>query len=227
VEPPADADDLPMSSHHPGSARTHDDDGPPPALVVIAASAGGFDAVSRILSALPADLPAAVGIVLHRSLAQPNLLAPLLGKQSRLPVVQVGVPGIQLRAGTVYLAPPDRHLVVTAEHRFDLQDGHRIRHLRSSANPLFESAAAVYGPRVVAVVLTGGDSDGTDGVQSVHAMGGTVIAQDPATAQVSGMPSSAIATHAVAAVLPLEEIAPMLVSLVERAVRQEGTPARP
>ena len=151
----------------------------------------------------------------------------MLGRSSALPVVLVDSPGMRMRTGTVYVAPPDRHLVITASARFDLVGGRRIRHLRSSANPLFESAAAVFGPRVVAVVLTGGDSDATDGVQAVSAMGGTVIAQDPATARFSSMPEAAIASHCVTAVLPLDAIGPALVKLVVKLVAGRASRAAP
>jgi two-component system chemotaxis response regulator CheB len=89
----------------------------------------------------------------------------------------------------------------------------KIHHLNSSANPLFESAAKILGPGVVAVVLTGGDSDGTDGVQEVKAAGGTVIVQDEASSQCFSMPESAIRTGAVDYILPIEKIGPALVRL--------------
>jgi len=90
----------------------------------------------------------------------------------------------------------------------------KIRHVLSSANPLFTSAAGVYGDGVIAVVLTGGDSDATDGVQSVSEAGGIVIAQDEATPQNFSMPRSAIKTGSVDYVLPLDEIAPKLLDLL-------------
>ena len=110
--------------------------------------------------------------------------------------------------GTVYLAPPREHLVIRRDETLALVDGHRkIRHVFSSADPLFASAAQVYGDGVIAVVLTGADSDATDGVQSVRQRGGIVIAQDRATSHVFGMPHAATSTGAVNAVLPLPEIA--------------------
>ena len=105
-------------------------------------------------------------------------------------------------------------MVVKPERTLALRDGHKIRFLLSSANPLFESAAAVLGPRVIAVVLTGSGSDASDGVRAVKAAGGAVIAQDQATSQHFSMPREAIRTGAVDYVLPLDRIAPALVSLV-------------
>jgi two-component system chemotaxis response regulator CheB len=106
------------------------------------------------------------------------------------------------------------HVVIQPDRTLSLTDGRRIRYVRSSANPLFESAGRVFGDRVVAVVLTGGGSDATDGVQTVAAHGGIVIAQDPATAQVSSMPRSAIETGCVKLVVPLPDIAATLVDVV-------------
>jgi two-component system chemotaxis response regulator CheB len=176
------------------------------AIVVIAASAGGVQALQKLLSALPHDFPLPIAVVQHRSSQAPNLLARVLGRHSAL-TVKLAEPGETISAGTVYLAPPHRHLVVRPGGTFALVDGHKVRHVLSSANPLFASAAEVFPGGVIAVVLTGGDSDATDGVQSVTQSGGMVIAQDEASSTVFGMPRAAIASGAVHAVLPLAEIA--------------------
>jgi len=186
-------------------------------IVVVAASAGGIAALRRVLGALPADLPVPVAIVQHRSTQQPNLIATVLGRWSRLPVRLVPAEGTTVEPGVIYVAPPDRHLVVAEARSFATFDGQRIRHLRSSANPLFASAAAVHGAGVLAVVLTGGDSDATDGVQTVKAAGGTVIVQDPATCANPGMPTAAVATGVVDLVLPLDAIGPAITELVTRS----------
>jgi two-component system chemotaxis response regulator CheB len=102
---------------------------------------------------------------------------------------------------------------IKPDRTISLVDGKRIRQVRSSANPLFETASRVFGPHVIAVVLSGFDSDGTDGVQAVRKRGGTVIAQDRATSPHFDMPRSAIATGAVNLVLPADRIGPALVSL--------------
>lgn len=183
-------------------------------LVAIAASAGGVEAVSTILRRLPVDLPAAIAIVQHRTTASPNLLAEVLQRATPM-TVKLAQEGEPLRPSSVYVAPPEMHLTVLADGSVRLVDGTRIRHVLSSANPLFESAADAFGPNVVAVVLTGSNLDATDGVQSVARAGGTVIAQDPASAQYARMPRSAIETGAVHDVLPLDAIAPRIVELVE------------
>jgi two-component system chemotaxis response regulator CheB len=181
-------------------------------LVVMAASAGGVKAFESLLSRLPQEFPLPIAIVQHRSTRDPNLLARVLSRHTPLRV-KVAAEGERLEAGTVYLAPPNAHLTVDPNLRVGLKDGVKIRHVLSSANPLFESAAQALPGRVIAVVLTGYDRDATDGVQAVKLSGGIVIAQDEATSESFGMPSSAIATGCVDRVLPLPEIGPALVAL--------------
>jgi len=183
-------------------------------LVAIAASAGGITALQTLLSTLPRDLPVPVAVVLHRSRRDVDLLPMVLGRSSTLPV-RLAEPGKPVQPGTVYVAPADAHLLVGSDRRFELMDGGRIRHVRSSANPLFTSAAHVLGP-VIGVVLTGMGQDGTDGVQAVKRAGGIVIAQDEATAEWFSMPRSAIGTGAVDYVLPLDRIGAKLVELLDQ-----------
>jgi two-component system chemotaxis response regulator CheB len=162
---------------------------------------------------LPPDFPAAVAIVQHRTDHDRDFLPSILAKSSRLPVSRATA-GEEFQPGHVYLAPVARHLLVQENGTFGTADGERrIRHLLSSANPLFETAASVMGSAVVAVVLTGGGFDATDGVQAVKAAGGTVIAQDEATSRCFSMPASAIKTGVVDYVLPLEKIGPVVVEL--------------
>jgi two-component system chemotaxis response regulator CheB len=187
---------------------------PPYDLVVMAASYGGVQALREVLGGLPADFPVPVAIVQHRSANPPNLLAKVLGRSTPL-AIKTAEEGETMRPGTVYLAPPDLHMYIQSGGVCHLSDGRKIRHLRSSANPLFDSAASVFDGRLIAVVLTGSARDATDGVQAVKARGGMVIAQDKATSAAFGMPGSAIATGCVDRVLPLEEIGPALRRLVE------------
>jgi two-component system chemotaxis response regulator CheB len=185
-----------------------------PWLISIAASAGGIEALKIILSALPCQLPAAVVVVQHRVPSERrNGLRALLQQATKMPVVMAEDRQI-VQPGTVYIARSDLHLTIAPERRFSYVDGRRIRFLQSSANPLLESAATVFKNRLIAVVLTGSGSDATDGVQSVKAQGGLVIAQDPATAQHSGMPSAAVASGAVDLVLSLDAIPATLDAIV-------------
>jgi two-component system chemotaxis response regulator CheB len=181
-------------------------------LVTIAASAGGIQALWQILASLPVDFPIPIAIVQHRTAQSPDRLAYVLGRRSSLPVARA-IEGEPLRAGRVYLAPAHCHLLVQPDKCLHFTDGRKIHHVRSSADPLMVSAAASLGSRVIAVVLTGGDSDATEGVKAVKAAGGTVIAQDEASSQCFGMPGAAIRTGAVDYILPLDEIGPMLVTL--------------
>jgi two-component system chemotaxis response regulator CheB len=180
-------------------------------VVLVAASAGGVAALKRILADLPVEFPLPIVVVQHRA-ARESVLPQVLARRTPLTVKEVES-GEGMRAGTVYVARPDLHLTVCPDRTFASINGRRIRHVLSSANPLFESAASVFKDRVIAVVLTGHDADGTDGVQAVKAEGGTVIAQDAATSESFSMPRSAIGTGAVDYVLPLPEIAPALVRL--------------
>ena len=182
-------------------------------VVVIGASAGGIDALSTLLAGLPPDFPAPVIIVQHRAPKAGSLLISILARRSRLPVSEAESGGA-IVPGTVYIARSDMHLTITNDRHFAYTDGHPIRHVLSSINPLFMSSAAVFGTQAIAVVLSGAGHDGTDGVQAVKAQGGIVIAQDEATAAQFGMPASAIASGVVDFVLPIQDIAPALVDLV-------------
>lgn len=184
----------------------------PVQMVVLAASAGGVQALGEILSALPADFPAPVALVLHRPADRVSLLPQILARRTELKVKQAE-DGETIRPGTVYVAPPHRHLIVTADHTFSYWDGPRIHGTRSAADPLFTSAAAACKPPIIAVVLTGWDDDATEGCKAVKSSGGIVLAQDPADCEVTSMPLSAIKTGAVDLVLPLKEIGAALVRL--------------
>ena len=136
----------------------------------------------------------------------------VIGRQSRLPVVHAEE-GAQLERGHIYLAPPDRHLLIK-RGSLSLTDTELVNFVRPSADLLFETVAAAYGPRAIAVVLTGSGRDGALGVTAIKQRGGTVIAQNEATSEFFGMPSAAIKTGAVDFVLALDEIAPKLVMLM-------------
>jgi two-component system chemotaxis response regulator CheB len=181
----------------------------------MAASAGGIQALSRVLGELPVDFPAPIEIVQHRTPDHRSRLASVLARASRLPVVDARE-GEELEPGRVYVARADRHLTLAADKKLRYVDGRGIRFVLSSANPLLESVASTIGPHAIAVILTGGGMDATDGVQAIRASGGIVIAQNRETSQVFGMPRAAIATGAVDYVLPLSKIAPALVRLVTR-----------
>lgn len=200
------ADDLSPELAPPG-------DGPACALVVIAASAGGLAALTAVLSALPADFPAGVLVVQHLDPHHKSFMDEILSRRTAMKVA-VATERAPIVAGCVLVAPPDRHLVVNADHTVSLADTELVHFVRPSADPLFESAAASYGAQVIGVVLSGSGRDGDMGVRAVKKGGGTVIAQDEESSQFFGMPSAAIETGVVDFVLSLTEIAPALMALV-------------
>jgi len=182
-------------------------------VVACASSAGGLNALTELLSRLPADLQAAIAVVQHLDRRHRSLVADILSRRTRL-TVKEAEGGEKLRAGTVYIAPRNRHLLVNSDGRLALADSELVHFLRPSADLLFESVAASFRDRVIGVVLSGTGKDAAMGVTAIKSMGGTVIAQDPNTAEFPGMPGEAVATGKVDFVLPLAEIADALVTLI-------------
>jgi len=182
-------------------------------IVALATSAGGLHALSEILSKLPADFPAPIVVVQHLDPRHRSLMAEILSRRTELQVKQAQTED-ELAPGMVYIAPPDHHLLVNADGTLSLSHSELVHFVRPSADLLFESVAASYRERAIAVVLTGAGRDGAMGIEAVKKMGGTTIAQDDETAEYSGMPSAAIATRKVDFVLTLDEIPPALVTLV-------------
>jgi two-component system, chemotaxis family, protein-glutamate methylesterase/glutaminase len=182
-------------------------------IVALAASAGGLNAVSQILENLPANFPAAIALVQHLAPQHRSLMADILSRKTALHVKQAEE-GDSIDPGTVYIAPPNRHLLVNPDKTLSLTQTELVHFLRPSADLLFESVAASYKDRAIAVVVSGTGNDGAMGVQAIHTMGGTVIAQDEATSEFFGMPSAAIQTGVVDFVLPLPQIADALMSIV-------------
>lgn len=184
-------------------------------VVAMAASAGGLNALSVILGGLPADFPAAIAIVMHLSPDHKSLLAEILASRSNL-VVKQAQTGDILCHSHVFIAPPNHHLLVGKGGRLELSSSaaEKVHYARPSAEPLFASVAAVYTKNAIAAVLTGGDGDGSFGVQIIKEKGGKVIAQDRPTSQDFSMPETSIKTGDVDFVLPLNAIAPKLIELV-------------
>lgn len=182
-------------------------------VVAIASSAGGLAALTATLSGLPADLPAAVLVVQHLDPRHRSLMAEILSRRTRLAVRQAEEDD-SIERGSVYIAPPDRHMLANPDHKLSLTRTELVHFVRPSADLLFESVAATYRERAIAVVLTGSGSDGSMGISAIKKTGGTVIAQDESTSEFFAMPKAAIGTGDVDFVLPLDEIAPALVSLV-------------
>lgn len=182
-------------------------------IIAMAASAGGLTALSRVLAALPVDFPAVIVVVQHLDPRHRSLMADILSRRTPLRVKQAEE-GEKVGTATVYIAPPNRHLLVNSDGTLSLSQSEMVHFLRPSADLLFESVAASYRERAIAVVLTGTGSDGAMGVQAIKKMGGTVIAQDEVSSEFFGMPSAAIHSGSVDFVLPLDEIPTALVTLV-------------
>ncbi len=191
-------------------------------IIVIGASAGGVEAVAELVERLPADLPAAVFVVVHFPSYARSVLPRILGRRGRLPA-RHAEDGEEIVPGTVYVAPPDLHLLVK-RGRVRLVRGPRENTARPAVDPLFRTAAAAYGRRVVGVVLTGNLDDGTSGLFAVKARGGVAVVQDPEEAMYPGMPSSALASVEVDHVLPVAEIASVLERLAHTEVEEEAVP---
>jgi two-component system chemotaxis response regulator CheB len=182
-------------------------------IVAMASSAGGVTALIQVIKMLPADFPVGVVIVQHLDPRHRSLMAEILSKKSLLKV-QNAQEGDRVVPGTIYIAPPNRHLLVNPGGVLSLSQAELVHFVRPSADLLFESVAAAYQKRAIAVILTGTGSDGVMGVRAIKKMGGAVIAQDQETSEFFGMPGGAIQTGCVDFVLPLDDIAPALVTLV-------------
>jgi two-component system, chemotaxis family, protein-glutamate methylesterase/glutaminase len=180
-------------------------------IVVIGASAGGIYALRELVGALPDGFRAAVFVVMHTSPQSPGVLGEILARAGSLPAANARN-GERIEPGRIYVAPPDHHLVLEPGV-VRVTRGPKENRFRPAVDPLFRSAAQVYGPRVTGVILTGGLDDGTSGLWAVKRLGGTAVVQDPGEAFVPSMPLSALAHVEVDYCLPLAEIAPLLVRL--------------
>ncbi|MGN6393438.1 MAG: chemotaxis protein CheB [Gemmatimonadales bacterium] len=186
-------------------------------VVGVAASAGGLTALSHLLAQLPAAFPASLLVVQHLPPTFPSHLVEILGRRTALAVVP-GTDGGRLLAGTVYVSPPDMHLIVATNHRMRLSHSPPTHHCRPSADRLFASFGSSFGRRAIAVVLTGSGCDGAEGAQMMRRHGGVVVVQDERTAEFPGMPRAAVQAGTVDWVLPLEDIPGALQRLVGQAL---------
>ncbi len=198
------------------ATATHD-------IIVVGASAGGVEALRAIVADLPGDLPASIFAVLHFSARVFSVLPEILTRAGPLPAVH---PKDQepIQRGKIYLAPPDYHLLLAPGHVHVIH-GPRENRWRPAIDPLFRSAALVYGPRVIGVVLTGMLDDGAAGLSDVRRRGGLAVIQDPADANFPSMPLSALRYVKTPHRPALKEIAPLLSKLArETAAPEEGYP---
>jgi two-component system chemotaxis response regulator CheB len=181
-------------------------------LVAIGASWGGLDVLRQVLGELPADLHAAIVVAQHRSAeSHPTAYRDLLGAATRLNVREADDKD-ELQNGTVYVAPPDYHLLVE-ESSLALSTDEPVQFARPSIDVLLASAAESHRERCIGVVLTGANADGAVGLKRVAELGGAAIVQDPDTAARPEMPLAALAAVPGARVASIRELAPALVEL--------------
>ncbi len=183
--------------------------------IVIGVSAGGFEALSYLLTQLPADFSLPIAIVQHRIADNECYLAQYLNMDSDIEVRDV-VDKEAIHSGVVYIAPPDYHLLIERGDYFSLSRDEKVNYSRPSIDVLFESAADIYQQACLAIILTGKNHDGAIGLAKVVAAGGTAIVQDPTTAKASQMPTAAIRNVPSAVVLTLTEITRYLITLADK-----------
>lgn len=184
-----------------------------PAVVALVGSAGGIGPIGAVLAHLPPDFPAAVVVVLHLAAKHPSYLAAILARRTALAVKQAEH-GDVLARGTVYVAPPDSHLLVTADGALRLEQSPLVHHVRPSADTLLQSLADNCDGRCLAVVFSGTGNDGAAGAAAVKRAGGAVLVQDEATSDHFGMPSAAILAGEVDGVLAAEDLGRAVVALL-------------
>jgi two-component system chemotaxis response regulator CheB len=180
--------------------------------IVIGASAGGVEALSVLLPALPADLRAPLFIVVHLPRERPSLLAEIFTRKCALKVMEAE-DKMRVEPGTVYFAPSDYHLLLDEGPQLALSIDELVHFSRPSIDVLFESAADIYAERLMGIILTGANDDGTAGLAAIHRAGGVTIVQEPESAQVPLMALSALKRTPADFVLPLAEIAVLLQAL--------------
>lgn len=185
----------------------------PNRVIAIASSLGGIQTLITVISALPPDLPAAILLVQHLSPHCESHLTEILTRYTDLEVREAEE-GTILKARTIYVTPPDKHLIVNETQTLSLSSAPKAHFVRPSAEYTFKSLANNYGEKAIAIVLTGCDGDGKEGVKVISQMGGKVIAQNRETAEVFSMPENAIKTGCVDLILPIDEIADGIVNMV-------------
>ena len=193
------------------------DDDPRPQVhrdvVAIGASAGGVEALGALVEMFPAELPAAVFVVLHLLPTGTSMLPEILSRRGKLPAASAR-DGEPIRRGRIYVAPPDLHMLIE-DGQVALSNGPREHGHRPAVDPLFRSAASHCGERVVGVVLSGALDDGTEGLRSIRAHGGIALVQEPRDALYPGMPRTAIEHDAADLVLPVGEMAGAICRLLD------------
>ncbi len=192
-------------------------------IIVIGASAGGVEALKQLVKLLPADFPAPILVVLHIPAQGVSVLPAILTRAGKLQAIHP-CDRQPIEKSHIYIAPPDKHLLVKRGH-LSLSLGPRENGHRPAVDPLFRTAARSYGRNVIGVILSGALDDGTAGLAVIKELGGTTVAQVPEDAIYPGMPQSAIDHVDVDYVLPIAEIASLLVHLANEPIQEHSKPA--
>ncbi len=180
--------------------------------IVIGVSAGGMTALDTILPQLPKDFYLPVIVAPHRHPNSDDYLEHHLGRNCAVHVKQADQ-GEKITPGTVYIAPPNYHLLIEDNFTLSLSLDAPINFARPSIDVLFQSAADAYGPQLIGIVLTGANDDGSRGLKKIKGMGGLTIVQDPRAAEIPQMPKAAIAAANPHHILTLREIPERLINL--------------
>lgn len=180
--------------------------------IVIGASAGGLTALSNLLSGIPKDFKLPIIVVQHRSREERDLLESVLQQKCKIRIKQADEKEV-IAGGFVYFAPPDYHLLVESDMSFSLSIDGTVKHSRPSIDVLFESAALVYKEKLIGIVLTGSNDDGSNGVKTIQKYQGLTIAQNPGEAQHPAMPVASIRTGSIKRILMLKEIQQFLIGV--------------
>lgn len=180
--------------------------------VVIGVSAGGMNALGAILPRLPADFPLPIVIVQHISPHSDTFMIRHFNSLSKITVKEADEKE-SIKPGFAYFAPPNYHLLIEEDHTFSLSIEGRVNYSRPSIDVLFDSALDAYCSKLIGIILTGANNDGSRGLKKIKDCGGLAIVQDPKTAEVSAMPEGALKISKIDHVLKLEEIAPFLIEI--------------
>ena len=180
--------------------------------IVIGVSAGGLNAVSFILKKLPADFQLPIIIIQHRNTDQRELLEDILQEKCKMKLKQADEKE-KIKDGVIYIAPPDYHLLIENDFTFSLSSDARVKYSRPSIDVLFESASYVYRERLVGIILTGANNDGSDGIIRISKYGGETVAQNPEEAEFPFMPKAAIETGCVKHIFSLADIQKYLLKI--------------
>ena len=186
--------------------------------IVIGTSAGGVEALARLLPPIPSTLAAAMFIVVHVPRERPSLLTEIFRAKCKVNVEEA-VDKAQIKPGSIYFAPPDYHMLVDAGPHIALSVDELVQYSRPSIDVLFESAADVYGSRLLGVLLTGGNEDGAAGMAYIARCGGSTVVQDPVEALAPTMPDGALKAMRPTHILRLDAIRDLLISLATRTAR--------